>query len=124
MDVQQNRCCFSQVIQEKNIRTVNGGFQNNFHPISQDSKESLEPVKVVESKEKAYTKTENELIITENPKNIKKSTIFGSAFMLTNLCLGTTIFTFAVRTKAFGLVWFLVACFIKKKQPVLIIDQL
>ena len=32
--------------------------------------------------------------------------------MLTNLCLGTTIFTFAVRTKAFGLVWFLVACFI------------
>jgi amino acid permease len=32
--------------------------------------------------------------------------------MLTNICLGTTIFTFAVRAKAFGLVWILIACFI------------
>ena len=30
--------------------------------------------------------------------------------MLTNICLGTTIFTFAVKAKTFGLVWFLVAC--------------
>ena len=30
--------------------------------------------------------------------------------MLTNLCLGTTIFTFAVRAKTFGLIWFLVVC--------------
>ena len=29
--------------------------------------------------------------------------------MMTNICLGTTIFTFAVRTKSFGLVWILVA---------------
>ena len=32
--------------------------------------------------------------------------------MLTNICLGTTIFTFAVRAKAFGLVWLIVACII------------
>ena len=28
---------------------------------------------------------------------------------MTNACLGTTIFTFAVKAKSFGLVWFLVA---------------
>ena len=31
--------------------------------------------------------------------------------MMTNMCLGTTIFTFAVRAKSFGLIWILVACF-------------
>ena len=44
--------------------------------------------------------------------NIKKSTIFGSSFMITNICLGTTIFTFAVRAKSFGLFWLLFFCFL------------
>ena len=39
-----------------------------------------------------------------------KSSIIGATFMLTNICLGTTIFTFAVKAKSFGLVWLLVAC--------------
>ena len=43
---------------------------------------------------------------------LKKSTIFGSTFMITNICLGTTIFTFANRAKSFGLVWLLVFCFV------------
>ena len=30
--------------------------------------------------------------------------------MLTNICLGTTIFTFAVKAKSFGLVWLIVCC--------------
>ena len=30
--------------------------------------------------------------------------------MITNLCLGVTIFTFAVRIKYFGLVWFVLSC--------------
>ena len=30
--------------------------------------------------------------------------------MITNLCLGVTIFTFAVRVKYFGLVWFVLSC--------------
>jgi amino acid permease len=38
------------------------------------------------------------------------ATIFGATFMMTNICLGTTIFTFAIRAKSFGLVWILVAC--------------
>ena len=43
---------------------------------------------------------------------LEKSTIFGATFMITNICLGTTIFTFAVRAKSFGLVWLLVFCVI------------
>ena len=48
----------------------------------------------------------------ENKPKIKQSTILGTTFMITNICLGTTIFTFAVRTKSIGLVWMLVLCFI------------
>ena len=32
--------------------------------------------------------------------------------MITNICLGTTIYTFATRAKRFGLVWLLVFCLI------------
>jgi amino acid permease len=48
----------------------------------------------------------------EEPKKEiqSKSSILGATFMLTNICLGTTIFTFAVKAKTFGLVWLLVAC--------------
>ena len=45
-------------------------------------------------------------------KPIKKSSIMGASLMITNICLGTTIFTFAVRAKYYGLVWLLVFCFI------------
>ena len=41
-----------------------------------------------------------------------KSNILGATFMLTNICLGTTIFTFAVRAKAFGLFWLIIFCII------------
>ena len=84
--------------------------QDNNIPL--DSKNSTQPVKIVETQEKVYKKTEGDLIPLEEKNTIEKSSIIGSGFMLTNLCLGTTIFTFAVRTKAFGLVWFLVSCFI------------
>ena len=49
--------------------------------------------------------------IKDAPK-IKKSTIFGTTFMITNICLGTTIFTFAVRAKSFGLFWLIFFCFV------------
>ena len=38
----------------------------------------------------------------------KSNTIFGAACTMTNICLGTTIFSFAARAKYFGLVWLLV----------------
>ena len=47
-----------------------------------------------------------EMRIYKNQKSLpkplrKKSTKFGSSFMITNICLGTTIFTFEKRAKAF-----------------------
>jgi len=68
-------------------------------------------VPIAESKEKVYTKTEAaDLVELPLVEQKKESTVLGSSFMLTNLCLGTTIFTFGVRAKAFGLVWFLIVC--------------
>ena len=40
----------------------------------------------------------------------KKSTKFDSSFMITNICLETTIYIFANRAKAFRLVWLLAFC--------------
>ena len=49
---------------------------------------------------------------SKKKKEHKKTTIFGAALIITNICLGTTIFTFAVRAKSFGLIWLLFFCFI------------
>ena len=49
---------------------------------------------------------------SKNKKEKKKTTIFGSALIITNICLGTTIFTFAVRAKSFGLIWLLFFCLV------------
>ena len=62
--------------------------------------------------QKEENKKQNEIIYhnlnEENKKpTIKKSSIWGTTFMITNICLGTTIYTFAVRAKKFGLVWLL-----------------
>ena len=50
----------------------------------------------------------------EEIKNVKKissnTTILRATLMLTNMCLGTSIFTFAKWTHSFGLVWILVFC--------------
>jgi amino acid permease len=82
-----------------------------FHVMPPASGALSKDVPIVNSKETIYQKTEGaELVEPEAHEQKKKSTIFGASFMLTNLCLGTTIFTFAVRAKAFGLVWFLITC--------------
>ena len=49
---------------------------------------------------------------SKNKKEHKKTTILGAALIVTNICLGTTIFTFAVRAKSFGLIWLLFFCFV------------
>ena len=75
-------------------------------------------VEVVENQDTIYKRKETEEISTkekkdkEEPQEKKplKSSILGATFMLTNICLGTTIFTFAVKAKSFGLVWLLVFC--------------
>ena len=90
---------------------------NSFHQFTPISPapglpEDKKNVPVVDSKEVVYAKTERELIEPEPIEVKKESSVLGASFMLTNLCLGTTIFTFAVRAKTFGLVWFLVICVI------------
>jgi amino acid permease len=48
----------------------------------------------------------------KNKAKMKKPTILSSAFMITNICLGTTIFTFATMAKSFGLFWLLFFCLV------------
>ena len=88
---------------------------HEFAPISPAPNPTKPQENNPESKEIVYQRTEKGDLVEEpiEQKEIKKeSTVLGASFMLTNLCLGTTIFTFAVRAKAFGLVWFLLACVI------------
>ena len=80
-------------------------------PAPETEKENKVPV-TTSNEVVNYTKTGGKLVIHEEEEKKKDSTILGSSFMLTNLCLGTTIFTFAIRAKQFGLVWFLIACVI------------
>ena len=82
---------------------------HNFHPLNPDSREFNQgKVEIIESVEKVYkNKTK-----VKHPKMSSNQTIFGGAFMMTNMCLGTTIFTFGLWTKSFGLIWIIVSCFL------------
>ena len=54
-----------------------------------------------------YERTEN--IVKEKKERVSSdTTIFRGALMITNLCFGVTIFTFAIRATYFGLVWLVV----------------
>jgi len=72
--------------------------------VSKDEVLSTDP-KIYKSEEK----DSNLIKATSSRAGKKKSTVLSAGLMLTNACLGTTIFTFAVKAKTFGLVWFLVA---------------
>ena len=98
----------THVISESSVNQSQVGHQ--FHPLNPDSRSDVEKsVQIVESVTKTYKKI-NGVSVEEEKGKTSNSTIFGSTFMLTNICLGTTIFTFAVRAKYFGLVWILVGC--------------
>ena len=81
---------------------------HNFHPLNPDSRVQTEGNVEILDSGKDYSKKEEE---KAHSKMSSDATIFGATFMMTNMCLGTTIFTFAVRAKSFGLIWILVACF-------------
>lgn len=83
---------------------------HNFHPLDPDSREINQGnVEMIETEEKVYNKNK---ISETRPKMSSNQTIFGGALMMTNMCLGTTIFTFAAWTKSFGLLWIIVSCFL------------
>ena len=105
---QKSEVCISES-SDGDSRIIHG-----FHPISPDTRSISQKASALESDTRIYRKIgEFQSGIRERePKKIIKSTILHSTFMITNLCLGTTIFTFAVRAKSFGLIWLLVACII------------
>ena len=85
---------------------------HNFRVLQPDSRSHIESqnVEITESEEKIYKKKKGE--IEKGPKISSNQTVLGGALMMTNMCLGTSIFTFAFWTKSIGLVWILVLCFI------------
>ena len=91
--------------------------------MAEQTKENTEEVKIYNTK--TEERLPNEIVETE--QNVKKevdntdkksdekhissnTTILRASLMLTNMCLGTSIFTFAKWTQSFGLVWILVFC--------------
>ena len=81
-----------------------------FQTLPPDNHTESDRKEVISSEPKIY-KTEEGVTIEGNISRStkKKSTILSAGLLMTNACLGTTIFTFAVKAKTFGLVWFLVA---------------
>ena len=97
----------SELISPKTENSINESNIHQFHALNPDTRRSENEVQIVENQAKAYKKSQDN---SDSPAIPEKSTVFGATFMLTNICLGTTIFTFAVRAKSFGLVWIIVAC--------------
>ena len=84
--------------------------ENNIVASSNDNYQNTEGnVEIIENETKTYKNKDSN---SDNKKERASSdtTILHGALMITNLCLGVTIFTFAVRVKYFGLVWFVLSC--------------
>ena len=86
-----------------------------FQPMKPDMRSSTSDLgskEVIQSDVKIYRTLEGTSDLIHSPTTRgerKKSTIISSGLLMTNACLGTTIFTFALKAKTFGLVWFLLA---------------
>jgi len=86
-----------------------------FHPLQPfeyaESKENVNQNGIL-TKPKVYKKKEavdtKDITNSTTKASKKKSTVISAGLMMTDACLGTTIFTFAVKAKTFGLLWFLV----------------
>ena len=59
-----------------------------------------------------YQKIGEGIVVPKENEKRPKISIFKATLMLSNICLGATIFTFGVRAKSFGLFWLIVACII------------
>ena len=82
------------------------------HPDTRPESRDSDRKEVISTDPKLYTTVEKGAELVEGTSSRatkKKSTVISAGLMMTNACLGTTIFTFAVKAKTFGLVWFLVA---------------
>ena len=78
--------------------------------MAEQTKENTEEVKIYNTK--TEERLPNEIVETEQNerKEVDNTDKKSDSLMLTNMCLGTSIFTFAKWTQSFGLVWILVFC--------------
>ena len=84
-----------------------------FQTLPPDKHTETDRKEVMSTEPKIYKTEEGDSIEGKNSRSTKKkSTILSAGLLMTNACLGTTIFTFAVKAKTFGLIWFLVAVII------------
>ena len=84
--------------------------ENNIMASSNDNYQNTEGnVEIIENETKIYKSNDTNSEIKKERAS-SDTTILHGALMITNLCLGVTIFTFAVRIKYFGLVWFVLSC--------------
>ena len=70
------------------------------------------PNEVPETEQNARKEIDSTYQKSEEKHISSNTTILKASLMLTNMCLGTSIFTFAKWTQSFGLVWILVFCVI------------
>ena len=77
--------------------------QNNEDPKVDDSKRGIN---IGNQIKKVDIENKNDEKISSN------TTILRASLLLTNMCLGTSIFTFAKWVKSFGLIWILIFCVI------------
>ena len=70
------------------------------------------PNEVAETEQNVRKEIDNTDNKSEEKHISSNTTILKASLMLTNMCLGTSIFTFAKWTQSFGLVWILVFCVI------------
>ena len=107
----------SETNKDMNISNLNKSQGiHGFHPLTPDSREhskgNVDIIESLDNMEHVYKRESKDIIEKgHHAKMSSNQTIFGGAFSMTNMCLGTTIFTFATWTKSFGLIWILVACF-------------
>ena len=104
----------SEATENKKSRIAEVSF-HPFQPMKPDMRSSTSDLgskEVIQSDVKIYRTLEGTSDLIHSPTTRgkrKKSTIISAGLLMTNACLGTTIFTFALKAKTFGLVWFLLA---------------
>jgi len=80
-------------------------FLNSEQPLENKNLEEMTPISIKPKETKVIAQED---ITKKKDEENKGQTILGATFLFANTSLGTTIFTFAIRAKQFGLFWFLI----------------
>ena len=70
---------------------------------------SKEIISTVSQLDKRSKKDSDLVPIRNSYEPKKKASIISAGLLMTSSCLGTTLFTFAIKAKSFGLIWLVVA---------------